>query len=382
MPAATIVFTDIVSFSQKPTEEQKRLIEALNAEVSHELRSLLFPPYERPQVIALPTGDGMALAFVYYDHKHWTRETIFRLIHRLQKWAQEESSATASVALRLGIHTGPVELVTDINGKPNVCGNTINYAQRVMDSANARQVLLSEVAYRELIGDETKQCDEPFPATFGPPVQVTAKHDVPILVYPMRLREPAEFWDNAEPEAKWWLSVSPTPMPKEQAGKFRERRQMARHIAFVQLTGAGFLREYEEARQQGQSLLSPALARFWVFMPAPEAYERLGSGNISGTDVPLADYLQQWKALLTHLRAEHPNADFKLGLYQTLGYYASYLDWEQRGGFIHVSPYIWGVAAKDSPGFDIVWHVDEPPPPYQAYLDGLNYLNRITENCL
>jgi len=256
------------------------------------------------------------------------------------------------------------------------------HAQRVMDAANPRQVLLSEMAYRELIGEETRRCDTPFAATFGPPVQVTAKPAMPILVYPMRLHEPAEYWDQTEPEAKWWLSVSPTPMPKEETVQFRERRRAARHIAFVQLTGAGFLREYEEARQQGQSLLAPNLARFWVFMPEPELYERLGGSNISGTNEPLDYYLQRWKELLTGLREEHPKADFQLGLYRTLGYYASYLDWEQRGGFIHVSPYIGDVAAKDSPGFDLVWQGDEPPPPYERYVEGLQNLHRMTEDQL
>jgi class 3 adenylate cyclase len=384
MPAATVVFTDIMDFSQKSTEDQKELVEALNAEVSHELRPFLLPPYERPQVIALPTGDGMALAFVHYDQRGWTCETVFRLVHRLQEWAFRKTTASDSgpVALRFGIHAGPIEFVTDINGRPNICGNTINYAQRVMDAANGMQVLLSEEAYRELVGVETRALKRPFEASFAGPTQVTVKHGQQIPVYSVRLSKAAPFWDNDDPEAKWWLSISPTPMPKERDAGFIERRQAARHVAFVQLTGMNFIREYEEAHKAGKEILSRDLERFWVFMPAPETYKGLGGGQISGAKDPIGGYIQKWKGLLKAVGKRRPNAELKLGLYRTIGFYASYLDWGQKGGVVHISPYIWGVAARDSPGFDLFWRGDEPTFAYKAFCDGLNYLHRTTQNIL
>ncbi len=99
MSAATILFTDIVSFSKKSTAEQKRLVEFLTSEVVHELRTLLNPPLETSGIIALPTGDGLALAFLHRPNQPWDRDTIFRLILRLHQWAHLQSTVHNSVGL-------------------------------------------------------------------------------------------------------------------------------------------------------------------------------------------------------------------------------------------------------------------------------------------
>ena len=85
MSAATILFTDIVSFSKKPTAEQRRLVESLTSEVVHELRTLLTPPLDTPSIVALPTGDGLALAFLHRSNQSWDRSTILRVILRLHQ---------------------------------------------------------------------------------------------------------------------------------------------------------------------------------------------------------------------------------------------------------------------------------------------------------
>ena len=79
MSAATIVFADIVGFSRKPSGEQRHLIEELTSEVVHELRVLLNPPMEAPSVLAMPTGDGMALAFLHKPNQVWNRATLLHL---------------------------------------------------------------------------------------------------------------------------------------------------------------------------------------------------------------------------------------------------------------------------------------------------------------
>ena len=50
---------------------------------------------------------------------------------------------------------------------------------------------------------------------------------------------------------------------------------------------------------------------------------------------------------------------------------ASFLDWNEPGGFIHLSPYVWGVEAAQSPGFNIVWAGRKPLPLYHTYVSGL-----------
>lgn len=158
MSAATVVFTDIVGFSRKSTTEQHRLVNTLTAEVVYELRPLLSPVFSTPTVLCLPTGDGMCLAFLHTQGRTWDRCTVLRLVLRLHRWARDETTRGGPVSLRIGVHVGAIELITDINGRPNVCGDTINYAQRVMDAANPRQTLLSETAFREHFGPEMPQC--------------------------------------------------------------------------------------------------------------------------------------------------------------------------------------------------------------------------------
>ena len=118
----TILFTDVVSFSKKPTAEQKKLVEALTSEVIYELRPLLNPPLNLPTLIALPTGDGLALAFLHKANHLWNRSTILKLIIRLHKWAYDNSTPDNAISLRIGVHVGAVEIISDINNKPNVCG--------------------------------------------------------------------------------------------------------------------------------------------------------------------------------------------------------------------------------------------------------------------
>ena len=229
MSAATILFTDIVSFSKKPTAEQRRLVESLTSDVVHELKGLLNPPPDTPSIVALPTGDGLALAFLHRTNQLWNHTTILRLILRMHQWANNQSSPHNLVSLRVGVHVGAVEHVTDINGKANLCGDTINYGQRVMDAANPRQTLYSEAAFREYVGSESPSCNTPpfsedFKADFIGPIEVYAKHGLQILVYKLSLEPPQSYWSNDDPIAKQLLLVTLTPLPKEVVGSFREKQ--------------------------------------------------------------------------------------------------------------------------------------------------------------
>lgn len=380
MSAATIVFTDIVGFSKKPTAEQKRLVTALTGEVIYELRVLLNPPLDTPGIVALPTGDGVALAFLHRSTQPWDRATIFRLIFRLQKWASDEKG----VSLRVGIHVGPVELVTDINGKTNVCGDTINYAQRVMDAANPRQVLFSETALREYVGTEERIVSTPpfskdLTAEFQGPIEVYAKHGLQMLVYKMTLPllTDQHWWSNEDPIAKQLMIVTLTPLPKEIGGSFGERLERATQIAFIQLTGCRFLEGFEG----GSIRLSTSLKRFWVFMPNPQIYSQLHLSRQYASEEFVNQCVVRWRNVFGNLREQNPEADLKLGLFNESPYFgASFVDWERPGGIIHVSPYVWGVPTRDCPGYDLQWLGKKPSPVYEVYATGLQYLHAQTAN--
>src|SRR5262249_481287 len=85
------------------------------------------------RLIRLPTGDGMAL--VFFDDPEAPVQCATDLARLLRP--------RTDIGLRMGIHTGPVYRVADINANRNVAGGGINIAQRVMDCGDARHILVS-----------------------------------------------------------------------------------------------------------------------------------------------------------------------------------------------------------------------------------------------
>lgn len=381
MSAAIIVFMDIVGFSKKPTFEQQRLVSLLNVEVIHEIRTLLLPPIGPPKVVALPTGDGMALCFLHDDIDNLDRLTIFNLICRIQKWAHRESNLNDSVQLRFGIHVGRVQLITDINGQMNVCGHTINYSQRVMDAANPKQLLFSEQAFGELIGqgNPVVELENGQEMSFAGPFEIFAKHGLQIPVYAARLNPDQDWWSNEDPVARHLMLVTLTPLPKEVGGTFADRLEEARQIALIQITGDRLL----EKLVSGEITFSPELEKLWVFMPHVETYSSFHRYSSMANERLLNDSIISWKSYLTNLAEDHQNANIKLGLFRDPPFIgASFLDWDRPKGKIHVSPYVWNVEAPRCPGYDLEWIGSRPSNIYETYLQGLDYLNTNTSNKL
>jgi serine/threonine protein kinase len=129
---AHILFTDIVAYSRLPMDQQEQALLHLQEAVrsTHEFARA----QARDQLIRLPTGDGMALVFLG-DVEAPVRCALE--LHRiLRRWPE--------IRLRMGIHTGPVYRVEDINAARNVAGGGINIAQRVMDCGDAGHILISK----------------------------------------------------------------------------------------------------------------------------------------------------------------------------------------------------------------------------------------------
>lgn len=131
---AHVLFLDLVGFSRFSMEEQARL--------TRELRGVVrgTPEFVRAEsrgdLIGIDTGDGMALVF-------------FRDPLAPVQCATEIARTLKSherLRLRMGVHSGPVSRVLDINGKENVTGSGINMAQRVMDCGDAGHVLVSSTS--------------------------------------------------------------------------------------------------------------------------------------------------------------------------------------------------------------------------------------------
>lgn len=128
----SVVFIDIVEYSKKSVAEQLRVKEQFNALLARALADV--PAKDR---IILDTGDGAAISFLGDPE-----EGLF-----LGLALRDALRADATLQLRTGINLGPVRLVRDINGQPNIIGDGINVAQRIMSFAGVNQVFVSRSYY-------------------------------------------------------------------------------------------------------------------------------------------------------------------------------------------------------------------------------------------
>lgn len=380
MRTATIAFLDLVKFSSHSTETQRRLIEGLCDAV----RPLIGRWLEACDAVALPTGDGFAVAFLDTEGPSWQFRDVLQLVVDSHAWAQAESTDRVPVALRGGLHIGPVEIITDINSRRNICGHTVNMAQRVMDAASPGQVLVSAEAAGQIFGQAgrialpTAADGISRSAAVGEPVQIIAKHGVPLLVHAMRVCPPEPELSTAPPADRDILVVGLTELPKSFGGVYGERLSGARDVALIQLTGSRLI----GAISSGAVVLSESLRSLKVFMPSIGAFSTVDD-DFGLYTARLDEATRAWKSLLTGLRATRPRLLVKLGLFTKPPYFgASFLDWDRPGGTIHVSPYIWNVDAGRCPGYDLAWLGKRPTQIYEAYVDGLRYLELTTPNAL
>ncbi len=129
----SVLFLDIVEYSKKGVGGQISLKERFNAYLSEAIHDV--PVTDR---IILDTGDGAAVNFLGDVESALT--AALRLRASLLK---EDTDVDPQLLVRIGINLGPVRLVRDINGQPNIVGDGINVAQRVMGFAEPSQILVS-----------------------------------------------------------------------------------------------------------------------------------------------------------------------------------------------------------------------------------------------
>lgn len=130
----SVAFIDIVEYSKKSVAEQMRAKEQFNLLLAQALADV--PNKDR---IILDTGDGAAISFLGDPE-----DGLFLGLTLRDTLAERNDN---SLRLRTGINLGPVRLVKDINGLPNIIGDGINVAQRVMSFAGINQVLASRSYY-------------------------------------------------------------------------------------------------------------------------------------------------------------------------------------------------------------------------------------------
>ncbi len=129
---AHVLFMDVVGYSKLLINEQLEILDELNEVVR---ATEQFKGAEAAEkLIRLPTGDGMALAF--FTNPEAPVKCALEICDALKNHPR--------IHLRMGIHSGPVNRVTDVNDRTNVAGAGINIAQRIMDCGDAGHILLSQ----------------------------------------------------------------------------------------------------------------------------------------------------------------------------------------------------------------------------------------------
>src|SRR6266516_5524834 len=135
---AHVLFIDIVGYSKLSISDQHATVEELNRIVR---ASEQFQRAEAAsRLTRIPTGDGMALAF--YTSPEAPAQCAVEISRALKEHPH--------LQLRMGIHSGPVGGIVDVNEGANLAGAGLNVAHRVMDCGDAGHILLSKHVAEDL----------------------------------------------------------------------------------------------------------------------------------------------------------------------------------------------------------------------------------------
>src|SRR5262244_1090862 len=135
---AHVLFLDIVGYSKLSVNEQHARVEELNEIVR--LCEQFRKAEAGNRLLKIPTGDGMAL--VFYKSPEEPVQCAVEISRALK--------GNTHLQVRMGIHSGPISGVVDVNERTNVAGAGINMAQRVMDCGDAGHILLSHHVAEDL----------------------------------------------------------------------------------------------------------------------------------------------------------------------------------------------------------------------------------------
>ena len=204
-----VLFMDLVAYSTLLLDEQRQYLEQLTEIVrgTEQVRSAK----EAEKLIQLPVGDGMAL--VFFDSPEAPVRCAIEISKKLKEYPQ--------LKLRMGIHSGPINEVRDVNDAANVAGAGINLAQRVMDCGDDRHILLSKRVAEDL--GHSREWG-PYLHDLG---ECAVKHGVPILL--------VNFYGNGvgNPELPKMVGQSQSEQGAKVAASRAPRRFRAMYLAIA-----------------------------------------------------------------------------------------------------------------------------------------------------
>ena len=147
----SVVFLDIIGYTQKSVSEQIEEKERFNAFIGEAIKNVA-----QNDRIILDTGDGAAIALLGAPE-----EALFVSLTIRDSILEHNKQHPQHLYARIGINLGPVRVVSDINGQPNIIGDGINVAQRVMSFAAPNQILVTR-SYYEVTSRLTKEITQMF----------------------------------------------------------------------------------------------------------------------------------------------------------------------------------------------------------------------------
>lgn len=143
----SVVFVDIVGYSRKSVSEQIKMKDRFTSLLADSLKEIA-----AEQRIVLDTGDGAAISFLgdledaLIVSMHM-RDALRAQFEAAVDHAENALAVTEQILLRIGINLGPIKLVRDSNGQPNIVGDGINVAQRIMSFGRPGQIVCSRSYY-------------------------------------------------------------------------------------------------------------------------------------------------------------------------------------------------------------------------------------------
>jgi class 3 adenylate cyclase len=153
--SCAFVFFDIVGYSKLPAPAQVKAVSVLKAIAQRAVERAEVRPED---VVALPTGDGMVVAF---PEDRIAAVLPLAAVMQSGLAAACPKAGLPELGLRTGLHVGEVYVFNDINGSRNLAGHGVNHAQRIMDFGDTGHILCSD-RFRSAAIERQKEASSAF----------------------------------------------------------------------------------------------------------------------------------------------------------------------------------------------------------------------------
>lgn len=194
----SIVFLDIIDYSKKPVSEQIEDKTFFNSLINEAIQNI--PPNDR---VILDTGDGAAITLMGAPE-----EALFLALSVRDGILERNKTHAQPILVRIGINLGSIRVMKDLNDRPNIIGDGINVAQRIMSFAGENQILVSR-SYYEVTSRLTKEITNMFTYSGIKQDKHIREHEVYIIKSKAEEAQPdsvlvaGDGFDNASTSIKW-----------------------------------------------------------------------------------------------------------------------------------------------------------------------------------